>query len=494
MTDKSELDALLRADMRLFTQRVFSTLNPGKNFYDNWHIEAICYHLCLCSTGEIRRLIITVPPRCLKSITTSVAFVAWMLGRDPTLRFIVASYASGLSVELSNATRRVMEAPWYRSVFPHTRIDPAKNTESLFQTTQRGSRFATSVGGTLTGIGADFIILDDLLKASDETSEAALNTAIEWQRSSVSTRFDDPARGVKIVIMQRLHENDPVGYLLEHENYVHLNLPAIAEEKHEIRIGPGRSITREVGDLLHPERLSEETLFELKLQLGPYAFAAQYQQNPAPTGGGIVKWEWFGSYDYAPPRDYGDFVVQSWDTASTVKEDASYSVCTTILCHDGLYYILDVYRDRVDFPQLESITRNLAQKWSTNLIIIEETNGSIPLIQTLQRKYREMNVKGCGPKGDKATRMKAETPAIYAGRVLLPKDAPWLAEFKREILKFPMHKYDDQVDSLSQALYWAREFGPNHPQSIGRTASKITFAGKRSRGSTLETLLNLPGY
>jgi predicted phage terminase large subunit-like protein len=476
----AELHALLRTNLASFVQRVFFELNPGQEYLHSWHIDAICYRLEQCANGENRRLITTMPPRSLKSISTSVAFVAWMLGRDPTLRFVVVSYADTLAVDLSNQTRAVMESDWYQALFPGTRLSPQKNTQTMFETTAHGSRLATTINGSFTGMGADFIIIDDPIKASEEPSEATLKNAIEKFRGGITTRFNNPAKGVLIVVLQRVHEMDLAGYLLERDDsYTHLNLPAIAEEPHAVPIGAGKFFKRDVGDLLHPERLTEQVLDDFKLQMGPYGFAAQFQQNPAPAGGGIVKWEWFQPYKTPPARQDGDFVVQSWDTAATVKDDASYSVCTTWLCRGGNYFLLDVFRDRLEYPLLEQRVQNLWQEYDTNLVIIEEVTGSLPLIQSLKTKYPKMNAQGLTPVNDKATRMKAETMTLYAGHVFIPHDASWLAEFKREMVRFPNAQYDDQVDSVSQFLLWARTIGPDNPRSHGRQGGKIYFFGER---------------
>ena len=298
---------------------------------------------------------------------------------------------------------------------------------------------------------------------------------IAWFRSSLFTRLNDKKTGVIILIMQRLHEHDLVGHLLEQGGWHHLNLPAVAEHDHSIPIGPNQFHFRKTGDLLHPEREPQSVLDELAIQLGPYAYAAQYQQNPAPAGGGIVQWQWFDLVDHLPARAEGDFIMQSWDTASTVAEQSSYSVCTTWLCKDNHYYLLDVFRERLEYPDLEKHARRLAQHWRADMILIERTTGSLPLISSL-RQSGKLNVKDLKPVSDKSTRMRAETPALAAGRVHLPRHAPWLAEYQREMVNFPKSTYNDQVDSTSQFLFWARGFGPKHPRSQP-ASSWIDFFG-----------------
>src|ERR1039457_6402524 len=226
--DRALLDTFLRDDLSKFIHRSFQTVSPGQTFEGNWHIDAMAWALQQCFEGKIRRLIITVPPRHLKSICASVAFPAWALGRNPALRFMCVSHSSELASVHSRDCRRVMEADWFQNLFPHSRLGE-KNTEMEFATESQGCRFATSVGGTLTGRGGEIIILDDVLKADDGISNAKRSSVNEWFGRSLYSRLDDKRSGVIIVIMQRLHMEDLVGYLLQQDNWVHLNLPVISD-------------------------------------------------------------------------------------------------------------------------------------------------------------------------------------------------------------------------------------------------------------------------
>ena len=201
------LNAILRAEFTAFLQRCFLTLNPGATFLPNWHIEALAYHLELVRRGKIRRLIVNMPPRSLKSIICSVAFPAFVLGHDPRKRLIVASYGADLATKLGNDCRAILQSPWYRSVFPGTRISRIKNTESEVMTTRHGFRLATSVGGTLTGRGGDFVIIDDPLKPQDAYSDSARQSANDWFDSTLLSRLDDKLNGAII----RCHAAPPPG-------------------------------------------------------------------------------------------------------------------------------------------------------------------------------------------------------------------------------------------------------------------------------------------
>jgi len=453
MNELSVLSAALRTDLASFIAKAFDQLNPGIPYRPNWHIEAIAHHLTLCFEREITRLVITVPPRHLKSIATSVAFVAWALGRDPSLRFICVSYAQELALKHSLDTRAVMESDWYRRIFPRTRIHPDRNTQLEVMTTLRGLRLATSVEGTLTGRGGNFLIIDDAHKPDEALSDVRRQRVIDWVGTTLYSRLDDKKNDVIIVIQQRLHEDDLAGYFVRQGGWTHLNLPAITEEEQRIPIGYGRVHIRRPGDLLHPERESKQTLAAIRQSVGSYNFAAQYQQRPVPQGGGIIKWDWFGTYEERPSRQHGDLVVQSWDTASKSGELNDYSVGLLFLIRAGNYHLLDVVRKRLEYPELRRLVLTNAIRHDVHAILIEDQGSGIQLIQDLRSEdcVRPIAIK---PETDKITRMSVQTPAIEAGKVLLPKEAPWLADFRTELLMFPNGRHDDQVDAFSQFLAW----------------------------------------
>lgn len=452
---KKEYNALLRTDLSAFIHRTFKTVAPGEQYFSNWHINAIAYHLQQCLNGEIKRLVITLPPRSLKSIITSVALPAYALGKDPTSQIVCASYSQTLASKHARDHLAIMDADWYRQCFPRTRLHPKKHSESEFMTTQQGMRFSTSVGGTLTGRGGNLIIIDDPLKADEVTSENARLNCIDWYRNTLSSRLNNKSEDVMILIMQRLHEEDLAGYVLEHEGWTHLNIPAIAEERQVIRIADNQVHVRHEDDVLHPERDSIDILNNLKSSLGSYAFAAQYQQRPVPVEGGIVKWPWFSCYDTKPKKEEGDHIVQSWDTASKAEQHNDYSVCTTWLIRKNQYYLLNVFRARLEYPALLRKIKSMATRHTAGRVIIEDKGAGTSLIQDL-KENSDLNIIKFDPKVDKETRLYTVTNVIEAGRVWLPKDAPWLDIFRHEIMMFPKGKHDDQVDSLSQFLQWAK--------------------------------------
>ena len=457
--DARLLSVVLRTNFPSFIHRAFITLNPGTTFLSNWHIDLMAYQLERCRGGEINRLILNLPPRGLKSHCASVCFPAFLLGHDPTTRIICVSYSNDLAAKHARDFRSVITSDWYRRLFPWTQISSEKNTEFEVVTTELGSRLATSVGGTLTGRGGNYIIIDDPHKPDEALSDVRREGVNQWFDNSVPSRLDDKMRGCIIIVTHRVHNDDLVGHVLEQGGWDLVSLPAIAEVPQRLQIGPNRYIERAPGEVLHPEHEPLEVLERDKESMGTYNFSCQYLQSPIPIGGAMIDLEWFEVYDRLPAKGPNDWVIQSWDTASKADERHDYTVCITCLEHDGRFYIIYVLRERLEFPELKRRIVNEALRYNADVVLIEDRGSGTQLIQELQNEKMVWPI-GIEPKGDKATRMLSETPKIEAGRVLLPERAPWLLEFEKEILQFPHSSYDDQVDSLSQLLAWVSKRQP----------------------------------
>ncbi|MEN8129637.1 MAG: phage terminase large subunit [Pseudomonadota bacterium] len=453
-TRKLVLEAILRQSLAAFIEKAFQVVSPSDLFLPNWHINVIADHLEQCYYGNIKRLIITMPPRSMKSICASVAFPCWVLGQDPSRRIICASYAADLALKFSRDCKAVMGSNWYREGFPGTRLE--RSAEHDLITTMKGGRYATSVGGTLTGRGGNIIIIDDSMKPQEGLSEASRNATKQWYDGTLYSRLDSKADDVIILVMQRLHVDDLVAHVTGKEEWVHLNLPAIATHDQSFILSDGRQFSRHTGDVLHPERESLRVHENIRSNIGSFNFEAQYQQQPVPVEGNLIKWSWFSTYETLPTREDTDQVIQSWDTATKVHELSDYSVCTTWLIKGNDYYLIDVYREKLDYPALKPVVVSNAEKFRPDSILIEDTASGSALLQD----YHNHQLRGIPrpipitPKGDKVVRMSAQSAKIEAGQVHLPRKAPWLDEFKKEFLAFPNGNHDDQVDSLSQFLNW----------------------------------------
>jgi predicted phage terminase large subunit-like protein len=402
--------------------------------------------------GKIKRLLICLPPRHLKSLLASVAFPAWNLGHDPSRRIICASYSIDLAAKLAGDSRAVMESSWYREAF--LRLQLANASELELVTTAKGFRLTTSVGGTLTGRGGDVIVIDDPLKAGDAASEPRRTAVNDWFRNTLYSRLDNKAEGVIIVVTQRLHVDDLVGYLLSTgEPWEVVQLPAIAIADERYELTDGTVFVRRAGTALHPEREPLEVLEGIRRTLGSYEFAAQYQQEPIPLEGGMIKAAWLRRYGVTPERQSGDLVTQSWDMASKSGELNDYSVCTTWLRCGQEHYLLDVFRARLDYPDLRRAVVALKQRFMADAVLIEDKGSGTQLIQDLRAEGQVRPIP-IVPQGDKETRKYTQTPKLEAGLVLLPEQAHWLADFLGEVLAFPRGRHDDQVDAMAQYLAW----------------------------------------
>jgi predicted phage terminase large subunit-like protein len=444
-------DALLRADFRPFLEKVFSTLSPGQIFIPAWHNEAIAYQLERVRRGENKRLIINMPPRSLKSVTASVAFPAFVLGHNPTRRIICVSYSGDLAKKHANDFRAIAEARWYRELFPGTRIGQ-KDSETEIELTERGFRLMASVGGTLTGRGGDLIVIDDPLKPDDAYSETRRNAANEWFKNTLLSRLDDKRTGAIIIVMQRVHMDDLTGFVTsQSDEWEVLNLPTIAEVDEVISISDTKAHRRRVGEALSPVREPLSVLGDLKAQLGSDAFSAQYQQMPVPPGGAMIKRHWIKRYVNSPPQRERSLILQSWDTASKGGPQNDFSVCTTwSISHDRRWYLLDVWRKRVDYPELKTAVRILASEHAANRVLVEDAGAGIALVQELLREVDGILAVKSGL--DKITRMSVVSSKFESGLVYFPERAPWLADFEAELFAFPGSRHDDQCDSVSQAL------------------------------------------
>ncbi len=457
MFTPEELRYIMRRDLATFTERAFHELNPGGELLSGWYLELVAAELEKCRLGETNRLIINLPPRSLKTHSASIAFVAWLLGHDPTCKIMCASYGQDFSDKPARDTRTLMNSSWYQALFPATRIAADRKAIHDFVTTAGGNRMATSVGGVVTGRGADIIIVDDPMKPEDAMSEAGRKATNQWFDHTLLSRLNDKARGVIIIIMQRLHQDDLVGHVLEQGGWTVLSLPAIAEvdETHTYKcLEQTVTVIRNAGDVLHPERDTLETFETIRQRAGEYAFQSQYQQNPTPVGGAMVKREWLKYYEPGDEPAQFEHLFQSWDTGNKPDKLNDPSVCTTWGKKGNLFYLLHVYRARLEYPDLKHAVKNLAKRWHVKSIIIEDKASGTQLLQDLKREKLYI-AKAYDPKGqDKVMRLHSQTGLFESGRVLLPSNAAWLNEYMLELMTFPGSKHDDQVDSTSQALDW----------------------------------------
>ena len=455
MTANSELNAVLRQDFRAFVEKVFATLNPGQTFEDNWHIGAIVWLLLCVENRHTRRAMIHVPPRMLKSIIVSIAWPAFLLGHNPARQIFVVSHSLDLAQEHHAAFRTIIASDWYKAAFPTMSPIADKDTAFMLRTSQGGFRKAWSVGSKITGQGADIIILDDPLDASEAMNEAACAKLNEWFDTTLLSRFNKGAEGVMVLVMQRLAMNDPAAHLGKQNSWMKLSLPARAETDMNIPVGPGMTHLYAQGELLHPCLLSDGYLEDQRMAMGTAAFSAQYQQTPVPAGGGYIDTSLFQRYDTL--HKVCDTRFLSIDAASG-SDSGSYSVIQVWQITDGRLYLVDSGRARWSFPDLKRQAIGAFEKFKADFYLIEFASSGAALAEELSECYpretRRAVVQHYKPKESKEIRMDRALVAIEGSKVFLPQERNWLPDLLGELQAFPYGDYNDQVDALSQAVWF----------------------------------------
>jgi predicted phage terminase large subunit-like protein len=452
---------IVRRDFCAFLHRSFIELNPATRFLWNWHLELLATKLESVRAGRCKRLIINLPPRHLKSHITSTAFPAWLLGHEPAKRILVVTYGHNLSDNFARSCRSLMQSAFYRSLFT-TRLSEGREALSDYETDQGGYRLSTSVGGALTGRGADIIIVDDPLKADDALSDTRRSAVNAWFDNTLRSRLNSLETGAVIIVMQRLHADDLIAHVQEGEAWEVLSFPALAEhdECYDILTPYGRKrVGRRAGEALHPAHLSAAQLEQQRRVMTDYNFTAQYQQNPQPPSGVIVKRDWLKFYTLHDKPQQFDQIIQSWDTANKDTELANFSVCTTWGRVGQRMYLLDVFRKKLDFPGLKRAVLEQARAYPSSTVLIEDKASGTSLLQELRAEYFSRAEAAPSLDGDKVMRLRGQTAKIENGLVLFPKEARWLDNYLAELLAFPNSKHDDQVDSTVFALAWVTQHG-----------------------------------
>lgn len=490
-----------------FVKQAWQYMDPVE-FKDSWHIKAICDHLEQVTRGNIKRLIINIPPRCSKSTLVCVAWPAWVWAQSkhsplsgPHVQMLFASYAQTLSERDSVKTRRLIESAWYQENWgTNYKIVGDQNTKRKYETNKGGYRLATSVDGTLTGEGGACITIDDSISATDANSETVRNSTNAWWDETMSTRLNDPATGAFVVIQQRLHDEDTTGHILAKDKkgeYTHVMLPMEFDPRRRCETYIKNELffcdpREDEGDLLCPDRFDRESVENLKRELGPYGAAGQLQQSPSPRGGGILKREWWKLWppegeedlwiqdlpdamgDIKPRITYPDFdfIFASVDTAYTEKEENDWSACTVWgtfaerKTGEPKIMLISAWRDRLPLNDLvQRIMRTATRKnLACEAVIVENKASGISVMQELKRLMRPgaFTVYPFDPRkdggGDKVARMYAAQPSFAAGLIFAP-DTTWAEMVIAECEAAPKGKYMDLCDTVSMGVNWLRKRG-----------------------------------
>lgn len=434
-----------RRNLILFTQYTF----PG--YQDTSHLVKLAEALEAIERHELKRLIVLMPPRHGKSELISLRFSCWYLARHPEDYIVQAGYAESIALTHSRQARDIFISPEMMRLFPdiHHRperagqelIVPERQAAHEWGTKQGGSYYAVGIGGGLTGRGFNVGIIDDPVKDEEEAASQTIRDKVwEWYQKVFRTRAEPDA--AIIVVMTRWHQEDLIGRLLKQaredpiaDQWTILHFPAIKE-----------------GQALWPERYPIEVLEKVRSSIGGRAFESLYQGNPTVAEGQIIKREWWKYYSECP-----NFlrIIHSWDTAFKDKSQNDYSVCTVWGETQNGYYLLDVWRAKVEFPELKRAAVALDARDKPSAVPVEDKASGQSLIQELQRDTT-IPVIPFKVDRDKIARAYAVTPLIEAGKVFLPKSASWLHDYIEELSTFPNAEHDDQVDSTTQALSFMR--------------------------------------
>lgn len=456
-----------------FVAEVWPVLEPATPYLSNWHIDAISEALTAVTNGKLQKLLINVPPGAMKSLLCCVLWPAWEWAEiNPASRWLFASYEGKLSTRDSVKCRRVIKSDWYQQRYGDKfRLTGDQDVKTLFENDATGFRMATSVGGSGTGNRADRVVVDDPHKVTEAESDAIRESTVDWWATEMSNRGSS-AKSAYVVIQQRVHFADVAGWCLDH-GYEHLVIPQEYEGQKHFILGMADPRDRP-GELLWPDRFDGDWVTSQKSSLGSYAYAGQHQQRPVPREGGMIKLGWFQRYGTAPDRQPSDKIILSLDTANKAKELNDPSVATVWLVRDGKYYLLWVWRDRVEYPDLKRNVLGLAERWEPTEILIEDKASGTQLIQEMKSSIggRVYSIIPILPEGDKVMRMSLESPAIEAGRVWLPNHAPWLPDYEAELTQFPKSATKDQVDSTSQFLRRMRSRPVS--QQVKATPAKVS--------------------
>lgn len=495
---EDELYLRLKAQSSLhdFVKLFWPEIEGGRKFLDNWHIQAICEHLEALAKGQIQNLLINIPPRCSKTNLVSVMWPAWVWTTKPETQFLLASYSIDISRTSTVKTRRIISSELYQLTWGVS-IQADQNTKTRFDNTETGHYIASSVGGSLTGLGGDFLIADDLNNAAEAQSEVIRKSTNDWWSSVWSTRLNNPENGGRVLIQQRLHESDVSGHVIARDNenlWTKLILPMEFESSKRAKtiILPSTQGQRwqdprkQEGELLWPARFSAAKMEEKKRELGSYAYAGMFQQRPSPAEGGIIKKSWFQWWKNTkvPKLEY---VIQSWDTALETKEINNYSACITIgvFADEHEIYnaiLLSAWRGRVDYPTLRRYAKRLYADYRDDLseefeqtpqsrfvpdtVLIEAKVSGISLVQDLIDARIPATRFNPTKYGDKLQRVQLISHLIENGRFWVPaqpsyyeKLLPFADMFVEACALFPNGDSRDIVDTLSQAMIRLKHSG-----------------------------------
>lgn len=448
-----------------------------------WPLEAVCRHLEAVSFGDFEknRLLINVPPGFMKSLLANVFWPAWEWGalNLPDLRYVTFSYSASLTERDNGRFRDLIVSPEFKALYGD-RFQPVKVGETLISNDKTGWKLATSVGGVGTGQRGNRVIFDDPHNVKEAESDRVRSETVRWFEEGLENRLNDLSKDAIVVIMQRVHERDVSGAIIEDGNYVHLCIPMEYEEGRHCETEIGWEDPRtEDGDLAWPERFADEPLQTFKKR--PYMWAGQYQQRPEPRGGGIFKRDWWNIWDSTVAKTYGisgrkfpplSYVVGWLDTAFTEKEENDPSAMTVWgIWHDRhdapQVMLMAAWEEWLEFAPLVGKTVETCKRYQLDRLLIESKAAGISVAQEIKREHHDnkWGVQLVDPgRTDKVARAYAVTHAFEDGMVWVPgfDDGAlpiWAEKVVGQMASFPRAAHDDLTDTATGTLKYLRECG-----------------------------------
>lgn len=472
--------AVRRAEASLaeFAKQAWHVLEPNTPLKWGWALDAICMHLQAVSDGDLKRLLMNVPPGSMKSLLTGVIWPAWEWGPldAPHIRYLSTSHKQDLAVRDNLKCRRLIQSQWYQERWPIA-LTSDQNAKTKFENDRTGFREAMSFT-SMTGSRGDRVILDDPLSVDGANSDAELRAVESTFREALPTRVNNDDSAI-VVIMQRLHEKDPSGIILKEKlGYEHLCIPMRFEPDRKCRTSIGFEDPRtDKGELFFPERFPENSVKVLEMTLGEYATAGQLQQRPSPAGGGILKVKHFNKWRGALP--VFDYILQSYDTAFTKDTANDPTACTVWGCFDNKgersALLLDAWADHLTYPELRP---KVIEDWKAvyggsdtrrgkkaDGILIEKKGSGQSLLQDLWNSNIPAHSYDPG-RSDKTQRAHNVAPVLEMGVLYIPESEKrpgefvgWAQDFMEQVEKFPNGDHDDYVDTFTQAVIYLRDAG-----------------------------------
>jgi predicted phage terminase large subunit-like protein len=435
-----------------FIRLGWPVIEPSIPYVHGRHIDVMCEHLEAVANGEIRRLIINVPPGTMKSTAVGVFFPMWLWGprKRPSMRFVGISHEQSLGIRDNLKCRRLVSSEWYQRLWPEVRLTRDQNEKLNFENGATGFRLVATPSN-ITGKRGDIVLIDDPISVENANSEAEREKVNTWFMESLPTRMNNPENSAIVLVMQRVHERDPTGLLMSKNlGWEHLMLPMRYEPERRTR-GEWRT---QPGELLFPERFPEHVVDELEAQLGTYASAGQLQQRPTPREGGLFKRHWF---KYAKVVPKGGTMCRAWDLAGTVKKvgnNPDWTVGVRMWRVGTDYYIDSVDRFQSSPGVVMKSIKARAEGDPSGTIRLPQDPGQAGKAQaeTMIKELAGYSVKIVPVTGDKETRARPCAVQAEAGNIYLIENPDWNEKFLDEICTFPMGQHDDQVDATADAF------------------------------------------